>query len=64
MIASFVVLLFASAAPADQVRAHVQHVLAGDINAAAACWREEDLASSRDGSPARRRDHQPSLPLA
>lgn len=47
MIASLVVFLLASAAPADQVRAYVQHVLAGDLVAAAACWREEDLASSR-----------------
>ncbi len=47
MIASLVVFLLAASAPADHVRAYVQHVLADDLVAAAACWRDEDLASSR-----------------
>lgn len=47
LLATIATASLATATPADHVRAYVDRVIAGDLAAAAACWRDEDLASSQ-----------------
>lgn len=47
MIELVVIAALATASPADHVRNYVGNVLSGDLEAAAAGWRDEDLTSSQ-----------------